>query len=379
MRYFDILRPVIVDPLSPEVEITPHTAKILPFVLTQGNERFPFVIEDASFFYRRRSDGRVEKVSKRAGMGFAGGGGLNKRIAERDGQKIELPQETPLETAIREGNEEIGVPLAVLEKNIRPDVAVTVYYGWEQHPFHVFYVAVTEEELKRGYTIDGVHKDFVNRLDISDPKLSGKKVGWARLRSLQDSILAPSNRTEREEKESRGYQWFYHGHVRCLVAILLRMDRARTFGEMERFDPLLPQIVFRQIAPHQVFSRGMMEMLKEESGTRLLYDKLPRIRHHDRLSRYAIYSAVMTELDDFAEAVISQADLALQGGLKDHFQRITDHRDSRSSKPFASLEEMAAFHEKAPWDTEENSDGEWAQADSGEDGGSDTSTAHTAG
>ena len=326
--------PIIVDPSKEEVEISDYTAKIFPVVLTHGEERFPFVYESSSFFYRLRPDEQIEKVEKRDGRGFAGGGG----------KKI---NETPFETAIREGNEELGIPIKFLRERIHQDVCYTVYSGWEQYPFHLFYVEVTEQDVKRG---------LLNRAAISDPKLKGRKADWAKLRDLQQTVLAPSDKQEREEKQLRGHTWFYHRHTVYLVAILLRMVKAGVIAEGQRD---LPYIVFQQIAPYQAYSQRMAKMLMEESATEFLSRYLHRIRKNEKLSLRAISAVIPLHLDELAEKIVSQADAAWKIKAEEYLERAFSYRDKLTAQPFASFEEMVAFHEDEGWEPAADA---WAEA-----------------
>ncbi len=348
----DRRRPLIVDPSKEEVEVTDHTSKIFPLVLTPGNERFAYVEEDPSWFHRRREDGQFEKVPKRKGEGYAGGGGGGTKHAG----------ETPLDTAIREGNEELGTPIECLKKKIRPDICITVFYGWEQHPFHLFYVGLDEEDIQCAWRDEiGRPLPFVNRAAISDPKLSGKKAGWASLRQLWKAILAPKDREEqRALEEERGKAWFYHGHTVLLVAMLLRL---KELGILKDEQEKLPQIVFRQIAPRQCFSRRMMERITEESalGEKLLLGRIPTIKRNERLSLQAASFAVSKGFDELAGRIVEQAEGRWKDTLAKHVSTARRRRRAEG-QTFGSMEEMFAFLENEPW--EETSEDEFAEADS---------------
>lgn len=329
-------RPIIVDPLKEDVEITAFTAKIFPLILTFMQERFAFVYERASFFYRRLKNGRVEKVPKRRGTGFAGGGSK--------------PNETPMEAALREGNEELGVKIDVLKRLIKPDICYTVYAG-DQHPFHLFYVAVTEEGFKKG---------FLNRAAITDWKLEGKMAGWARLRELDQTILAPADKKERELREERGNSWFYYGHQVLLVAMLTRLVK---IGVIKGKQEDLPRIVFRQISPIQGFSESMVGMLVRESRGDLLEDRLPRLMHSEYLSRHAASALIHHHEDALVERLIEQADRTWRKKLEERITRMYQVRDSTETPHvFESMEKMMEFNSES--EEEQSDDQAPALADS---------------
>lgn len=318
-------RPIIVDPLKEPVDLTSHTTKIFPLIATPGNERFAFVYEQASYFHRRLPDGRIEKVPKRKGSGFAGGGSK---------VKANGVLETPVETGIREGNEELGTEEKTLERLVGKDnVTYTVYAG-DSHPFHLIHVPVSEKDFKKG---------FINRGAITDWKLVGKKAGWARLRALWETIIAPENFKEREMREERGSAWFYYGHQVLLAAMLVTLVRK---GALQRTQADLPQIVFRQFSPLQGFSLKMVEMLVRESREDLLEDRLPRLAHSEKLSRRAASALVANRQDVLVERVVAQADRKWRRELEHKVTRFFEIRDKKEQPHvFGSLEEMLAFHE----------------------------------
>lgn len=323
-------KPVIVNPLTePGFEVTTYTSKIFPLILTHMRERFAFVYEQASFFYRVLRDKKAEKVPKRKGTGFAGGGSK--------------PGETPLDTAIREGNEELGVKIETLQRLIRPDICYTVNAG-DGHPFHLFCVPVTEKEFDKG---------FLNRAHITDWKLTGRKAGWARLRALDESILAPENKEERERREERGSSWFYYSHQILTVAMLIKLVKV---GEIKGKQTDLPRIVFQQISPIQGFSQRMVEMLIREVREDLLEERLPRLAHSESLSRLAARALVACRQDALVERLIEQADRKWREELEDRVARMYQTRDSRETPHvFGSIEEMMAAHFGEPEEeTDEN-------------------------
>lgn len=330
-------RPMIVDPTKEKVDLTDFTSKIFPLVLTPDKERFPFVIEGGDlWFYRRRPDGQIEKVPKRNGKGYAGGGGGG----------AEHPGETPVDAATREGEEELGATREFLAKRIREDICCTAYYGAEKHPFHLFYVPVEE---------DDVSDRLVKRNNIKDPKLITLKVGnktydkvaWAYLRELGQSIFAPKNREEREELEAKGDVWFYHGHTTLLVAMLLKLVKEEVITGKQRN---LPWIVFQKIAPFQNFSRRTIEMLAEtgEPGLRLLYGRLRVIARNENLSFRAASVAVSLGLDELHERIVTQADKEWKDKLARHVK--TALRQKRAQGPFESLEAMDEFLANEPFE-----------------------------
>lgn len=317
-------RPIIVDPLKETVELTSHTTKIFPLIVTPGNERFAFVHEQASYFYRRLPDGRIEKVPKRKGGGFAGGGSKVKKNGTL---------ETAVETGIREGNEELGTKIETLERLIVEDnITYTVWAG-DNHPFHLIHVPVSEKDFKKG---------FINRGAITDWKLVGKKAGWARLRALWETIIAPENSKERELREERGSAWFYYSHQVLLVAMLITLVRK---GALQRTQADLPQIVFRQLSPLQGFSLKMVEMLVREGREDLLEDRLHRLSHSEKLSRRAASALVAHRQDALVERIVAQADRKWRKELEGKVTLFFEIRDKKETPHvFGSLGEMLAFH-----------------------------------
>jgi len=332
-RFRQVRPAVIVDPSQEEVELTAHTSKIFPLVATPGSERFPIVIEDESVFYRKRLDGKIERVVKVAGKGFAGGGAMQK--------------ETPIETAIREGNEELGTPAAALRARIRPDIVHTSYAEPDMYPFHVFYVAVAEEDINRCLVEDGKVYPFVNRAAITDPKLSGRKVEWVRLSEFRRAVLPPGNADEREEAEEAGARWFYFRHTISLVALLLKMAEK---GILKGPQANLAAIVYKQLAPPHALSALMIAMLKELDATPLLKTKLARAARHTNSAHRAIENLVFAGLPAFAEEVVKNAEGKVKKSARDSLARYLKMTSPDSEEVFESVEDMLAFHSQTPWD-----------------------------
>lgn len=324
---------VIVDPSQEEVELTKHTSKIFPFVATPGNERFPIVIEDESVFYRKRTDGKIERVIKVAGKGFAGGGA-------KEG-------ETPLETAIREGNEELGTPEEALRARIRPNIIHTSYAEPDMYPFHVFYVEVAEEDVNRCLVHDGKAYPFVNRAAITDPKLAGRKVEWVKIREFRKAVLPPANADEREEAEEAGARWFYFRHTISLVALLLKMTEK---GILKGPQTGLAVTVYKQLAPSHALSALMISMLKELGATELMKTKLARAARHSQSAHRAIENLVFAGLPALAEEIVKNAEGKVKKSAEDALARYLKMTNPDTEEVFESVEDMLLFHAETPWD-----------------------------
>lgn len=239
-------------------EITQGTSKVLLLDQTPENEEFLFVAERESTFWKKRRRGGVEECKKRKGKGFPGGGvredALELQWAASRGIRATDPF---LIAAIRELEEESGIPAKVIEGKIAGPTWTRNSAEWDMHPWTLFYA-----------NGDGIKKQgLVDRSAIKDPKLiklgRWNKVGWARFfdesgrpRGLQKTILAPRDQEERKRRESEGDVWFYTGHVVGLGAMLLML------GRKDLFDATL-----KQVSPHIIFCRPMLETLihfKEE-------------------------------------------------------------------------------------------------------------------
>ncbi len=305
------------DPSQPP-EITQGTAKV--FLLDQqtpGEEEFTFVVERESTFYKKRRGGGIEECKKRKGKGFQGGGvrenALELQWAASRGIKTTDPF---LIAAIREGEEETGIPAEVYEERITGPTWTRNSAEWDMHPWTIFYAN------GNGIKAQGL----VNRSAIQDPKLIrlGKwnKVAWAKFfdeqgkpYGLQKTILAPWDPEERKRRVDEGDVWFYTGHIVGLEAMLLLL------GRKDLFD-----VVLRQVSPHIVFCRQMLEMmiqLKEEDAFLRRLNSL-RFPPHPKFAARIIRHFVCLDREDHLDLLLNR----YEGGEKDS---LTKYRDRQLS------------------------------------------------
>lgn len=332
----------LADP-SKAAEIIPYTAKFLALDMTPGKEGFPFVYECAEPFYRRREDGQIEKIWKSKAKGLPGGGGLSK-------------EEPIREAAIREGVEELGVSDEVLRAHLSNEPAYTSYSGWEEHPFHVFWMVIPEKELKRG---------FLNRAKIVTTELFGPKADWARFSKLDDSILAPKDPKKRQQLEDRGWVWFYKSHFIYLMAVLLKLEET---GVLPAGDERFSAIVFRKISLSQAFSKRMAEMLLTVIGNlKLLHLRAHRLSRSQRIAAGACAMLAgltiedpikRSERDQLLRRVVEETDTEWREKLQGIAERVTKKRET-GTMSFSSMEEMIEFHELVGIEPE----GKWAEAE----------------
>lgn len=250
-------------------KVTKGTAKIFLFDQNPNDPKFPFVVERESLFWRKKKDGTIEQCVKRKGKGFPGGGveddetqtpfiksleerGINLKMAlER--VKPELRDE--FLAAVREGEEELGVPGEELITRIDPNLTYIRYSGSEMHPWVLFYADGSEI----------MEKQLIRRDAIQDEKLISllqwNKVGWARFfdKGLQKTILAPFKKEDREKREETGDVWFYTGHLVALLHMLLILKREDLF-----------RITLSQISSSTLGTRPIMELLMQTKQEQVL-------------------------------------------------------------------------------------------------------------
>lgn len=292
-----------------EPKVTKATAKLLLLDDSDAKDpKFPFVIERESTFWVKTPAGKIESRTKLRGKGFPGGG------VEDD--------EEPYEAVIREGVEELGADEANLRARITQEITWTRLSPWDNHPWILYYGDGKGVKLDRSRIADPKLIDLY--VETPNKKMAFRKFAWAHMagQDLHKTILPPRDPEERQRRIDGGDTWFYTSHIVGLLAMLLILNKEELF-----------RTVLRQVANRYIFTRPMLELLRQ-FGREIVYrSRLSAERFRLMPERACRIATTFLGLDFVEELELLRARADAAGWLDQLDRHIEEKKRQRSIVP----------------------------------------------